>query len=191
MITQYIVSTRERTTEEEELINAARKDVKAFVAIYDHYFTAMYRYLFSRVGNQQDAEDLTSQVFITAFERFGQYKSRGKPFAAWLFTIARNKTIDFFRTKHNDAFLDEIQPSAELDPLDDVCKASENQMIFDLIAALPAEDRELLHLRFGGEMTYEQIACLLKRNKDAVKKQIYRLLERIGKKMEDTYETTV
>ncbi len=91
------------TAEEERLVAEARRDRGAFVQLYDRYLTPIYRYLLSRVGNRQDAEDLTSQVFLAALERFGQYQGRGKSFAAWLFTIARNKAIDFFRARHPEA----------------------------------------------------------------------------------------
>jgi RNA polymerase sigma-70 factor (ECF subfamily) len=174
--------------EEDELLIAVRRDPQAFIHLYDRYLEPVYRYLMSRVGNRQDAEDLTSQVFLTAFECIAQYQHREKPFAAWLFTIARNKSIDFFRSNHNEIPLVSTCSSGEDDPLEKICKQDEFQAILNLIGDFPADDREVLQLRFAAEMTYAEIANFLHRNEDAVKKQIYRLLERIEKEMEVTHE---
>ncbi|MCB9134008.1 MAG: RNA polymerase sigma factor [Anaerolineales bacterium] len=75
------------------LIEAARQNPEAFDALYCRYLNPVYRYLFSRVQNQADAEDLTAQVFIEVLEGLARYRDRGT-FAAWLFTIARRRAID-------------------------------------------------------------------------------------------------
>ncbi len=186
MIKPSTPSTLEAALQEEQLVAEIRHNPAAFVELYDRYLAPVYRYLVSRVGDPQDAEDLTSQVFLTALERFPQYQNQGKPFAAWLFTIARNKSIDFFRARRIEDPLTSFHSSEDQkDPLSEVVQKDESQTILDIIATYPPQDREVLQLRFAAEMTYAEIAHLLQRNEDAVKKQIYRLLERIGKDLED------
>ena len=68
------------------LVQAAREDPVAFGRLYRHFVQPIYRYLYSQVGTVHDAEDLTSQTFITAYESLPRYRERGY-FSAWLFRI--------------------------------------------------------------------------------------------------------
>jgi RNA polymerase sigma-70 factor, ECF subfamily len=175
--------------DESQLVAAVKQDPNAFVALYDRYLTPVYRYLFSRVRDHQDAEDLTSQVFLSALEHFEQFHQNSS-FAAWLFTIARNKSIDFFRKRRPEGSLPEEGTAvlSEDDPFTLVVRQVESEVIFEIIAQFPPDDREVLYLRFAADMTYIEIAHLLQRSESAVKKQIYRLLERIEKKLEASHD---
>ncbi|MDO9129198.1 MAG: sigma-70 family RNA polymerase sigma factor [Anaerolineales bacterium] len=84
--------------DEAALVERARRDPSAFAALYHRYLTPVYRYLYRRLGNAHDAEDLTAQVFIEALEGLVAYRERGK-FVAWLFTIARHRLTDFYRQR--------------------------------------------------------------------------------------------
>ncbi len=79
--------------------HAINGDSDAFAKLYDAYVDRLYRFVFFRVGNEQVAEDLTSQVFLKAWENLGRYEIRGLSFGAWLFRIARNLVIDHYRTR--------------------------------------------------------------------------------------------
>ena len=99
-----MVSTMELNLQnipEEDLSNLARRakvNLAAFGRLYDYYFQPVFRYLYRRVGSQHDAEDLTSQTFISAYESLSAYRERGH-FAAWLFQIARHKLTDYYCRK--------------------------------------------------------------------------------------------
>lgn len=158
----------------------------AFAALYDRYLTPVYRYLVCRVNDIPTAEDLTTQVFLTALERFSQYRGHGK-FAAWLFTIARNKSIDFFRSSRREIPLENC-PVQNLIDEDRTCAGDEAGYIRALIAKFPPDERELLDMRFAAEMSFGEMAQALHRSENAVKKQVYRLLERIRKELENGHE---
>ena len=79
-----------------DLITAARQDPAAFGKLYDRYVQPLYRYLYSRLGSVHEAEDITSQTFMAAYEALPKYREQGQ-FAAWLFQIARSKMNDHFR----------------------------------------------------------------------------------------------
>src|SRR5512146_368544 len=79
----------------------AKTDASAFGRLYNLYVQPVYRYLLSRVGSTHEAEDLTSQTFIAAYEALPKYKERGL-FAAWLFRIARSKMNDQFRKRRHE-----------------------------------------------------------------------------------------
>lgn len=174
--------------DEIKIIRAARRDPRAFGELYKIYVKRVFRYLFSRIGNINDTEDVTAQTFLAAFESFNNFR-RDRYFAAWLFTIARNKAMDYFRHRGDFKDIEEIKSlSDENDPLEKAIQTEQVLALSKLIHLLPEEDQELLRLRFLASLNFQDIAHCLHCNKDAVKKSTYRLLERLQKKLEVSYE---
>src|SRR5512135_1339680 len=96
---------------QDDLIARARRgDVQAFGELYEHSLDAIYRYIFYRVGEVAEAEDLTETVFLKAWEALDRYEVRDVPFTAWLYRIAHNVIIDRHRTHKTDVSLDAILP---------------------------------------------------------------------------------
>ena len=75
---------------EDQLVERAKQDAAAFGELYDHYFGQIYRFVFSRLRDQEAAEDVTSEVFFKALRAIGRYKPAGHPFSAWLYQISVN-----------------------------------------------------------------------------------------------------
>ena len=71
---------------------------EAFGALYDHYLPSIYRFILLKVSNRAEAEDLSHEVFLSAWKNIPGYKDKGFPFSSWLYQIARNAVIDFYRT---------------------------------------------------------------------------------------------
>jgi RNA polymerase sigma-70 factor, ECF subfamily len=166
------------------LIDNARQDPLAFARLYDHFSRSIYRYLYSRVGNQADAEDLTAQTFLTAFEKLPRYRERGH-FKAWLFTIARNKAMDHFRKKRPEAQLDAAEMRTEQnDLLADLIQSEQVQQLSSLIRSLDRKEQELLRLRYVADLSFAEMAALLGKRQDAVKKSLYRLQTRLQGQLE-------
>jgi RNA polymerase sigma-70 factor (ECF subfamily) len=174
----------DREPEEYELIRAARQDPKAFGGLYLRYAEPVFRYLYSRLGNVHEAEDLTAQTFLAAFESFKSFRQEGH-FSSWLFTIARNKAMDHFRGRKDATPIDDLHeiPSGS-DPLNAVIQSEQAAALSKLIRELPEEERELLRLRFLAEMSFPEMAHFLHRNDEAVKKTVYRLLARLHDRLE-------
>ncbi len=170
---------------EAQLVEQNRQDPKDFSSLYQRYVEPVFYYLFSRVGNAQEAEDLTAQTFLTAFETFHQLRDETR-FAPWLFTIARNKAMDYFRHNHHQMVsLDqEDLPSQESDLLSNVIQSEKSRHLSQLIHKLSEEEQELLRLRYLAEMGFPEIALLLHKKEGTVKKSLYRLLERLHRQME-------
>jgi RNA polymerase sigma-70 factor (ECF subfamily) len=171
--------------EEAVLIKTARSDPTAFKLLYLSYIHPIYRYIFSKVGDASETEDLTSQVFLEALEGLSKYRHDGH-FAAWLFTIAHHKVVDHFRSQHSDlpievAYRERIGKSDHLSAL---IQTEEAQRMAKLIHQLDEQDQELLRLRFVAELNYGEIAHLLKSNTETTKKRIYRLLARLRQQLE-------
>ena len=177
-----------RQTEEEidetKLISAARQDPNKFGKLYLLYAEKVFRYLYSRIGNVQEAEDVTAQTFLAAFEAFDRYRQDGH-FAAWLFSIARNKAMDHFRRRKTMAPIEDAEEIPIVnDPLHEMIRSEQTAILSNLIQALPEDDRELLRLRFLASMSFPEMAQLLHRNEEAVKKTLYRLLARLQSQVE-------
>ena len=166
-------------------INEIPRDPARFGSIYRAYLNPVYRYILARVSNHADAEDLTSQVFMTALEGLSRYKEQGS-FAAWLFSIARRKVADHFRAQSKIVPLDyhEDMPAPENDYLRQIVAKEELNALTQQISRLPEEEQELLRLRFAAQLTFDEIATVLNRKTSAVKMAYYRLLNRLENQME-------
>ena len=178
----------DRMTDEIRIIKATRQDPKVFGELYKLYVEQVFRYLFSRIGNVHEAEDVTAQTFLAAFESFDKFRQDGH-FASWLFGIARNKAMDHFRRRDRSSHVDEFNElPVEDNALARMIKTEQEEALSKLIQTLPEEDRELLRLRFLADMSYPEIARFLHRNEDAVKKTTYRLLARLHSQLEVSNE---
>src|ERR1700692_1291020 len=91
---------------EDQLVERAKQDADAFGELYDHYFGQIYRFVYSRLHNQEAAEDVTSEVFFKALRAIGRYRPSGHPFSAWLYQISVNAIADHYRAKRPAASLD-------------------------------------------------------------------------------------
>ena len=159
-----------------DLVRAARQTPDGFGGLYLRYVNPVFRYLCSRTGNVQEAEDLTSQTFMAALESLEGFREDSR-FVPWLFTIARNKAADHFRKqKKSRSLQNELQPDLveKGGLLTQVIQTERAQALSELLNHLPENELELLRLRFLAEMTYAEIAEVLHRSPDAVKKSIYR-----------------
>lgn len=174
--------------DEGQAIAAAQRDPSAFDALYRTHVQSIYRYLYSRTGNQQDAEELTAQTFLAALERLPGYRHRGY-FSAWLFAIARNKLTDHFRRRPPQTGIEDAAPIAlDGNLAEELIQREGAEILARLISALPDGERELLRLRFVAELSFAEMAELLHKNSDAVKKSLYRLLARLQAQIEVRHE---
>jgi len=178
----------DRMTDEIRIIKATRQDPKVFGELYKLYVEQVFRYLFSRIGNVHEAEDVTAQTFLAAFESFDKFRQDGH-FASWLFGIARNKAMDHFRRPDHLSHMDgSSEIAVEDNTLARMIKTEQEEALSTLIQALSEEDRELLRLRFLADMSFPEIARFLHRNEEAVKKTTYRLLARLHSQLEVSNE---
>jgi RNA polymerase sigma-70 factor (ECF subfamily) len=166
------------------LVTAARNDPAAFGKLYDRYVQSIYRYVYSRVGNTHAAEDITSQTFVSAYESLSQYRERGQ-FSAWLFRIAQSKMNDHFRRSRREVSLEAAGAILEReDALGTLIRAEELTRVRSLISHLDENEQELIRLRYVADLSFVEIAELLGRREDAVKKSVYRLLARLKSQLE-------
>ena len=166
------------------LISAALEDPAAFGRLYDRYVQPIYRYIFSRVGSVHEAEDITSQTFMTAYEALPRYRERGY-FSAWLFRIAQSKMNDHFRRSRREVGLEAAERIIQReDALGTLIQDEELTRLRSVIKKLSIEEQELIRLRYVADLPFAEIAGVLGKREDAVKKTLYRLIERLKGQME-------
>ncbi len=184
-ITKIDLESKKKKDIETELIAAAKADSSAFGQLYDLYVQRLFRYLYSRLGNREEAEDLTAQTFLSAIEAFPRYRHKGY-FSAWLFSIARRKMADHFRRKPKLANIELAEGlSLESGLLQQAIQSERLGALKVRIEALSENERELIRLRYVAGLSFAEMAILLKRNHEAVKKSLYRLLARLQSQMEE------
>ena len=166
------------------LVSDAVENPAAFGRLYDRFVQRIYRYVYSRVGNAHEAEDITSQTFIAAYESLRRYRERGQ-FLAWLFRVARSKINDHFRRSRREVGLDAAERIVEADDaLGALIQNEELIRLRSLIKKINDDERELIRLRYVADLSFVEIAELLGKREDAVKKSVYRLLGRLKGQME-------
>ena len=173
--------------DESALVRAAQTDSEVFALLYDRYVQRLYHYCYHRTNNVHDAEDLTAQIFLAALEAFPHYRRDGH-FAAWLFTIARNKVVDFYRRTPNIPLEESMVPPSHSDLAGETEISQQKGILLRAIRELTADEQELIRLRYVAELSFVEIAKVLHKSEAATKKMLYRLLARLKSQMEAEHE---
>jgi RNA polymerase sigma-70 factor (ECF subfamily) len=170
-----------------ELVDrSVRGDAEAFGGLYDHFCDSVYRYFYHHVGNAADAEDLLSRTFLRAWRAIPSFRWRGKPFEAWLFTLARNQLTDFYREHRRVTEpLDESRPDYRPGPESRVLAVAEATATRAALARLTVEQREVLVLRFYLDYDTKQIASILGKREGTVRALQMRALQALRRHLKD------
>lgn len=159
-----------QTLPTETILSAQQGHAEPVSAIYRYYHQRIFRYLYYRVGDQQTAEDLTSDVFLRMVRSLNEFHVEGAPFHAWLFRIARNIAIDYFRLSRTrpTVELPEAQPaSANTERIVEQSLTSES--LQRALIQINEEQREVIIMRFVLGMNLAETAQAIHRSEDAVK----------------------
>jgi RNA polymerase sigma-70 factor, ECF subfamily len=161
-------------------------DTDAFGLIYSRYFDTVFRFVYFRVGNRQLAEDLTSDTFVRALKRMHAFTWQGRDLGAWLTTIARNLTVDYFKSGRyrlevttGDVFDGDRRccfafSSEETDPHAETASYFAGRSLWRAVLELQPEQRECLVLRFLVGLSVAETAQEMGKNEGAIKALQYR-----------------
>ena len=150
----------------------------AFGDLYELYLEEVYRYVFYRVGSEADAEDLTEQVFLNAWENLPNFL-QSVHFKAWLYRIARNTVIDHYRTRKKILPLNEKASFVAMDDQpDDKFLAKETTVrLIQAISKLSQLHQDVIILRFANGFSTTETAQILERNVGTVRVLQHRALK--------------
>ncbi len=173
--------------DERELVERAKRDPEAFGLLYERYVAQIYRYLYYRTGNPQDAEDLTARTFYRALEHLPRYQERGLPFTAWLYRIAHNIVVNWQRDcrRRPVVALDRVVAhTGEGDPQGMLEEEEERENLMRAFQSLAPDRQELLILKFVERMSNAQIGAIMGRSEGAIKSLYHRTLLELKKNLE-------
>ncbi len=158
--------------DEQSLVHRAQQgDKEAFAQLYEEHFDKIYRYVALRIGNNTEAEDVTQQVFLNALRSISSFKWKGAPFSTWLFRIAHNLVVDYLRkrAKRVTTPLDDSLVDSDSNPQKMTEQRLDIEQLISATERLTAAQREVISLRFAGELSVAEVAKIMDKSQGAVK----------------------
>jgi RNA polymerase sigma-70 factor, ECF subfamily len=180
---ETLVRALEYETDERLLIEAAQRDPLRFAELYESNFERVYAFVAYRVRDREEAQDLTAEIFHQALASIQRFEWQGKPFVAWLLGIAAKVLADRWERlgRRQEVPADEIE-EAGIEAL-----SEQRAMLFQLVDALPADQRQVILRRFVDQRSVREIAQELRRSEGAVKQLQFRALQTLRGHMRSKY----
>ncbi len=159
-------------------------DAHALARLVERYSGRVYSYVRRLSGSSEDAEDITSEVFVRVWKGLNSFNT-SRTFKTWLYTIARNCTTDYLRKRKSVTFTSLSASDSFEDSLEDSAPMPDEQAIFNAdalalegaLATLPIAQRDVLTLHYQEGMTYEEIGVVVGESRDTVKSRGTRALK--------------
>ena len=174
------------------LVEQARNGKRsAFAQLADQFHEDIFRTVFYRVRSPADAEDITQDVFLKAFQKISNIKDTSK-FRGWLFSIALNRIKDYYRKRRFRSLFKtedeniESHPSVDVEndqpeALEKILREDFWRQVMQVLDKLSKMEREVFMLRFFDQLSIREIADLLRKNQSTVKTHLYRALAKYKK----------
>ena len=159
----------------EDLVRRAQEgDTESFAGLYEHFYDKIFRYLVFKTGSSVDAEDVTEEVFLRMLESISSFSWRGFPFSSWLFRIAHNLVVDYYRKKGRQKIVPMEDASGvigassyDLDSGLDLKLSM--QGVYAAMQGLSKLQREVINLRFAGGLSLKETAESMGKKENAIK----------------------
>lgn len=162
---------------------ASQGDRAAYGQLYQSYVDKIYRYIYYKVGQRADAEDLTSLTFMKAWDAIADYEWRNHPFGAWLFRIAHNLVVDHHRARREVVTLSDASPQLEQKASRDEIRPERvlsemitTERIRHAIGRLTEEQQQVLVLRFFEGLSTGEVAEMMGKRRGAIRGLQFRAL---------------
>lgn len=172
--------------QENQLVEEAKQNSAKFGLLYDKYVEQIYRYVMRRVNDVEVAEDLVSQTFFDALSHLDSYQFKGYPFSAWLYKIAHNNVLKWYRVNNRvqKVDLDEIaELRSDEDVVGQLVTQVEGEGVHAALAKMDPEDRELVRLKYFEEISNIEIAQIMGISPNNVGVKLYRALKELKQLM--------
>lgn len=173
----------------DEILNRAIEgDLEAFSLLYEEYIHKIYNYIYYRIGNHHDAEDLTARVFYRALGHIRDFTPKGVPFSAWLYRIAHNLVANWYRDKSRkkeislEEYFETTSNDYQLEK--HLMQAQEDELLLKAIRSMGAERQQLLILKLVEGLSNSEIGLIMGRSEGAIKSLYHRTLKSLRRKIE-------
>ena len=158
---------------------AVEGSFEAFGQLYRLHVRQIYQYVFYQVGDRMTAEDITADVFLKALERIESCAGKEPTFKAWLYRIAHNRVVDYFRSRHRHLSLEADIGDLKQEP----GKSLERQELLDVITELPHNQRKVIILKFIAGLGNPEIGKIMGKSEGAIRILQMRALTLFRKKL--------
>lgn len=174
-----------RSDERDLVERAVRRDPEAFGELYDRHVVRVYRHIYYLVGSPAEAEDLTAQTFLQAWEAIERYQIRGAPFVSWLLRIAHNLAVSHLRSKRERAQLHDgiVDEGARRDPEAVAEQKADEERVRQAILKLRDEQRQVIILRFVEDLDYREVAEIIGKSVAAIRVIQHRALNALRRQL--------
>jgi len=164
-------------------IEAAKIDSEKFALLYDKYYEQIFRYIYQRIDDKEQAFDSTQQVFIKALEKLPKYEFKGVPFSSWLYRIAYNEVIDLFRSQKTERTvnIDSVSVYTLIEEIQETKIDEYHDKIVSIISELPEDELQLIEMRFFEKRAFKEIGEILNITENNAKVKTYRIIEKLKK----------
>jgi RNA polymerase sigma-70 factor (ECF subfamily) len=173
---------------ENQLIELAKRDAEAFGELYLRNVDRIYNYVYYRIGNAAEAEDLTARTFHQALGNIDRYVDQGIPFAAWLYRIAHNLVANYHRTRSRWRLTSledvELIGRAADGPEHSAETHEKQRALWSAIGRQPEERQRLLILKFADRLSNDEIGRLMGRTESSIKSLYFRTLKSLRADLE-------
>jgi len=162
-------------------IDERREKENRLASLYEQYFDRIAHYIYVRLGDMNEAENLAGEVFVKALESLKSYKERGIPMQAWLFRIAHNVLVDRLRRKGRITTvpIDGVPVEAREDPVAMAEKSIEMERVNEAMQKLTPEQREVVRLRFFGDLSSKEVGAIMRKSDGAVREMQRAAIEKL------------
>ena len=168
---------------------ASAENRELILAAFEASYEAIVRYVAIRTGERDQAEDLASEVFVKALKNAHTFKPDGKPIEAWLFRIAHNLVVDHHRRNSRRTSPVPLDNATDVasddDALANVVRLDDIAALHEAMKVLTESEREVIALRFSGELTPTEIADALGKTAGAVRWLQHSAITKLRDRMKD------
>ncbi len=157
-------------------------DQDAFGQIYDSFSQKLYRFIYFRVGHREVAEDVLSDTFVKAWQKINQINSP-EALSGWLYQIAKNNIIDYYRLKKELVPLTEVEEilEDEVNPVETANLSLQQKKILEVLDELTTEQQEVIKYRFFEDLSNEEIAYVMGKSEGAIRVIQHRAIAELKK----------
>lgn len=170
--------------EDKQIVLACQSwDLGKFGDLYDKYINKIYKFIYLKTSNQDVAEDITSEVFMKAMNSVSKFDTQKSNFSfqSWIYTIAQNKVIDYYRTNKQTADIEDCFDLWEYKDFSwDIDNKDKLKEVMDFLDTLKPEQKEILILRIWEDLSYKEISEITGKSEDNCKKIVSRNLKNIA-----------
>jgi len=151
-----------------------------FGALYDKYIKKIYDFVYYKTMHKQTAEDLVSDVFMKALEKIDLFDEKKGTFNSWIYRIARNTVIDYYRTKKSELNIEDVWDLSSNENIDlDTDARMKIEKIQEHLSKLKSEQRDIIVMRLWQGMSHAEIAQVLGKSESSIKMMYSRVMSQM------------